>query len=860
MTRDYISPSAQPIEPPVLWLIEEELNRLDVKTLAGYTLPLEPEHAARLLVRALGSASSGNHGHKGRPGQVGGSGGGGSKTPHADRLIEEFGTTTDPMQTGFLLPDGRRSDAQITEDGGREHKDMAGGSEKDLSNLLDEGAIRYVLGGGIEASVVPTDVQAQTIADDWNFIHKVPLFVDRRPEGIDKWSSDAVSHTFERPINPDAIRNWFKKSGARMLGSVSSGNFGHKGRPGQVGGSGGGKTSWDRWKNEGGWDVSHLSITVDGKKIGGADVQDTGDTLFIPFIHVDSEYQGKGHGKTLLLEIVREANKRGRTTISGESSSDSYRRMADKLFGAPVIHGDPDYYEKEMEGVDVVHTIPPSLRTLSADPSADLPSDPLKSNLEPPRTIIISGAGVESPQKSDSFSGLGARFSESPIHAAADAHVAKFSVTLRYAFAVGRKALQPMLATMRTAGSASSGNHGHKGRPGQVGGSGKGSDNPLRGQAWGEHTPEGQARLIAYLEKETGEKFTPHGSVAKGATSKNDFDIVMQPTTEADLERQIAESNQIEQDLHDKVVRGEMTEDAMMEELFGDYTRNNDPLTEPMRKIGFEHAQSVEFDMSPTGDAGDPEVMVTRYQNQETGHSIEVWIPLKTLGSAKSGNFGHKGRPGQVGGSGGRGLAARPTLDEVASDAVRAALERILPKLLHQVAVAGGKAGLEMLGDRLRTASIHALDDFTMRFDAQNLSVIAWAKRHAAELVTQITDTIRKRIRLAVTELQEDGDWDFAYDRILHAVGDENRADLIARHETMLAADEGQRQGWDQAVDAGLLPEGTRRVWIVTPDERLCPICAALEDKTAPLGGVYPGGFDGPPAHIQCRCTEGITG
>jgi hypothetical protein len=156
-----------------------------------------------------------------------------------------------------------------------------------------------------------------------------------------------------------------------------------------------------------------------------------------------------------------------------------------------------------------------------------------------------------------------------------------------------------------------------------------------------------------------------------------------------------------------------------------------------------------------------------------------------------------------------------------------------------------------------------AADDdgpFFMRFDAQNPSVIEWAKRHAAALIKDITETSIRRIRLAVTELQEDGDWDFAYDRILAAVGDVARADLIARHETMLAAGEGQRQGWAQAQDAGLLSGKERREWIVTPDERLCPICIKLEGKTAVLGGEYPGGYDGPPAHVQCRCTEGIVG
>jgi len=163
-----------------------------------------------------------------------------------------------------------------------------------------------------------------------------------------------------------------------------------------------------------------------------------------------------------------------------------------------------------------------------------------------------------------------------------------------------------------------------------------------------------------------------------------------------------------------------------------------------------------------------------------------------------------------------------------------------------------------LVGTRMRAAA----DSLKMRFDVTNPRVIEWAKRHAADLVTQIAETTRDRIRLAVEELQEEGDVDLAHDRILHAVGDEDRATLIARHETMMAAHAGQRESWNQAVDAGLLTGDEERTWIVTPDERLCPICEGLEDKRAKLHEPFVGNdgneYDGPPAHIQCRCTEGI--
>ena len=207
----------------------------------------------------------------------------------------------------------------------------------------------------------------------------------------------------------------------------------------------------------------------------------------------------------------------------------------------------------------------------------------------------------------------------------------------------------------------------------------------------------------------------------------------------------------------------------------------------------------------------------------------------------------------------------RPTISPTAivargEAAMVEALDEVLPKMLHSVAADGGQVGLDIL--TMRVAAFRAAADgpFRMRFDAKNPSVIEWAKRHAAELIKQITETTRDRIRLAIEELQEEGDWEFAHDRILAAVGDEARADLIARHETMLAAGEGQRLGWEQAEDQGLLTGKERREWIITDDERTCPECMALAGTTALLNGTYVGGIVGPPAHVQCRCTEGIIG
>lgn len=93
------------------------------------------------------------------------------------------------------------------------------------------------------------------------------------------------------------------------------------------------------------------------------------------------------------------------------------------------------------------------------------------------------------------------------------------------------------------------------------------------------------------------------------------------------------------------------------------------------------------------------------------------------------------------------------------------------------------------------------------------------------------------------------------------------RATTIARTETLAAANYGQLEGWRQAIDAGLLPEDSRRFWIVTPSERNppCKICLEIPELNPDGVGMdepfetSEGPVDYPPApHPNCRCAVGL--
>jgi hypothetical protein len=86
-----------------------------------------------------------------------------------------------------------------------------------------------------------------------------------------------------------------------------------------------------------------------------------------------------------------------------------------------------------------------------------------------------------------------------------------------------------------------------------------------------------------------------------------------------------------------------------------------------------------------------------------------------------------------------------------------------------------------------------------------------------------------------------------------------NRAETIAKNETMTASNKGQHSLWSQAINEGYLSDDEfERRWILTPDDRLCEICKPLGGKRAAFNGTFEGGIAMPPRHIQCRCVCGV--
>lgn len=197
------------------------------------------------------------------------------------------------------------------------------------------------------------------------------------------------------------------------------------------------------------------------------------------------------------------------------------------------------------------------------------------------------------------------------------------------------------------------------------------------------------------------------------------------------------------------------------------------------------------------------------------------------------------------------------------------------------------------------TVADRRLPSGTMRFDLTNPAAVRAVDTEVANLVRQITEESRGAIRDLVRQSVQ-GAFDvrqlarqvrgsigltsqyaLAVDRYHQHLLDggmragramlrsqayadrllRHRATTIARTEVIRATNAGQQAVWNDAQLEGLLPTDTQRVWIVTPDDRLCERCAPMDGQTVGLHEPFQsdeGPVPYPPLHPQCRCTMGL--
>lgn len=125
------------------------------------------------------------------------------------------------------------------------------------------------------------------------------------------------------------------------------------------------------------------------------------------------------------------------------------------------------------------------------------------------------------------------------------------------------------------------------------------------------------------------------------------------------------------------------------------------------------------------------------------------------------------------------------------------------------------------------------------------------ADSYTGELITGITDTTRDRIKQSIsTSLRLGENQQQALSRLESVAGDLNRAEMIARTETVRSYNKG-------ITLFGQESNATAKTWEVSSDP--CPICEANGlDGEIPFDQEFGSGDDEPPAHPNCRCSMSL--
>ena len=133
-----------------------------------------------------------------------------------------------------------------------------------------------------------------------------------------------------------------------------------------------------------------------------------------------------------------------------------------------------------------------------------------------------------------------------------------------------------------------------------------------------------------------------------------------------------------------------------------------------------------------------------------------------------------------------------------------------------------------------------------------NTRAAAWAEGHAADLVSDITETTRNKIQSTITEALTDG---WAQDELILALKHDyafskDRAELIANTETNNANNQGALQGGHLMADKGI---HVKKKWLDAAEP--CDVCTInAEEGWIELDEEFTSGHQCPTAHPRCLC------
>lgn len=148
----------------------------------------------------------------------------------------------------------------------------------------------------------------------------------------------------------------------------------------------------------------------------------------------------------------------------------------------------------------------------------------------------------------------------------------------------------------------------------------------------------------------------------------------------------------------------------------------------------------------------------------------------------------------------------------------------------------------------------------------QKIRQIVGLTRRDAVAVSKIYDSMHSAASTARQRMLADRRVESYSKKLLR-----HRALNIARTETMRSANRGQQLAWQQMMSDNLIDTSRfQQRWLVTPDDRLCELCAPMDEMLVPLDGSFESTergvlpseresyagetVDSPPLHPSCRC------
>jgi SPP1 gp7 family putative phage head morphogenesis protein len=179
--------------------------------------------------------------------------------------------------------------------------------------------------------------------------------------------------------------------------------------------------------------------------------------------------------------------------------------------------------------------------------------------------------------------------------------------------------------------------------------------------------------------------------------------------------------------------------------------------------------------------------------------------------------------------------------------AVARPFQDAIVRQLQAVAVAGSEFGREQVETYVfgtaKAAEIGA-------WELANNAAAEWAVSYGYNLVRGLLATTRDWLQVQIAEYVRNSETiGQLVAKIRQGSGfGEGRAHRIAVTEVTRAFAEGNRAAWRAS---GVI-EG--REWRTNNDELVCPVCGPLAGKVVGLNETFPGGIQGPPAHVSCRC------